>query len=131
MRFMLASMLLLGLLIGCAGGQTMNSTVADVLDEHAQFLREKGSIGQANEVAANAEKMRESDRARLEAQAAFEQGRPYDTSFSLGFDPYAALRDYAAELRAAGRTAEAQEADALAMRYRAEQMANARQIMRQ
>ncbi len=131
MRFTLSSMLLLVLLIGCAGGQTMDLVVADELDDYAQLLREKGSVGQANEVAANAEKMRESDRARLEAQAAFEQGRPFDTSFYLGFEPDSALRDYAAELRAAGRRAEAQEADALAARYRAEQTAAINRMMRQ
>ena len=109
----------------------MNVTVADKLDDYAQLLRENGSMGQADEMASNAEQMRESERLRLEAQAAFEQGRPYDTSFYLGFVPHAALRDYADALRAAGRTAEAQKADDLAVRYEADQLANAERLMRQ
>lgn len=109
----------------------MDLTIADKLDDYAQLLRGNGSMGQADEMASNAEQLRESERLRLEAQAAFEQGRPFDTSFYLGFAPQAALRDYADALRAAGRTAEAREADDLAVRYEAGQLANAERLMRQ
>ena len=109
----------------------MRVTIADKLDDYAQLLRENGSMGQAEEMASNAEQLRAAERVRLEAQAAFEQGRPYETSFYLGFAPQAALRDYADALRAAGRTAEAQEADDLAMRYETDQLANAERLMRQ
>ncbi len=129
MRFS-SLILLLVLLIGCTT-RSMDLTIADELDDYAQLLRENGSMGEAEEMASNAEKMRESDRLRLEAQAAFEQGRPYDTSFYLGFAPDAALRDYADALRAAGRRAEAKEANDLAVRYVGAQLFNAEQLMRQ
>ncbi len=109
----------------------MRVTIADKLDDYAQLLRENGSMGQADEMASNAEQLRESERLRLEAQAAFEQGRPYDTSFYLGFVPHAALRDYADALRAAGRRTEAREADDLAVRYVGDQLATGQLLMRQ
>lgn len=109
----------------------MDLTIADKLDDYAQLLRENGSMGQAEEMASNAEQLRAAERVRLEAQAAFEQGRPYDTSFYLSFAPHAALRDYADALRAAGRRTEAREADDLAVRYVGDQLATGQLLMRQ
>lgn len=109
----------------------MRVTIADELDDYAQLLRENGSTGQAEEMASNAEQLRAAERVRLEAQAAFEQGRPYDTSSYLGFAPHVALRDYADPLRAAGRRAEAQQADDLAVRYVGDQLATGQLLMRQ
>ena len=49
------------------------------------------------------------------------EGRPYQTSTYLGFQPDLVLRDYAADLRTIGRTAEADHAEALGRAYREEQ----------
>ena len=40
----------------------MRVTIADKLDDYAQLLRENGSMGQAEEMASNAEQLRASER---------------------------------------------------------------------
>src|SRR3954466_3024564 len=112
---------------GCAGSSQpeqrvpLNTAVADEIDAYGRLLRLEAQPQRADEMAADAEKLRQAERERREAEQAFREGRPYQTSTYLGFQPDLVLRDYAADLRAIGRTAEADRAEALGRAYREEQ----------
>jgi hypothetical protein len=110
---------------------SLQVAVIEQIDAYARLLRETGRMDRAGEIAAQVEVLHESVQARLEAQQAFEEGRPYETSFYLGFDPRQTLQEYAAELRRMGRTSEAEEMEALATRYREDQERAAEELIRQ
>lgn len=122
-------LLLIALLLGCSVPATAppltESQVAAELDAYATLLRGAGETGRAGEVAAQADTLRLSGRKHQEAFEAYQQGRPYDTSFYLGFDPSAVLQEYAAALRDRGRAVDADRVDAMASAWKAEQLANA------
>lgn len=109
---------------------TPRVAVIEQIDAYARLLRETGRMDRAGEIAAQAETLQEAEQAHLEAQRAFEEGRSYDTSFYLGFDPHQTLQEYAAELERTGRTSEAEEVKALATRWREDQMRTAEELVR-
>ena len=120
------ALLLATLAAGCAGsGQPervpLNIAVANELDAYGRLLRLEAQPQRADEMAAHAEKLRQTERERREAEQAFREGRPYQTSTYLGFQPDLVLRDYAADLRAIGRTADAERVEALGRAYREDQ----------
>jgi hypothetical protein len=84
---------------------------AERLDAYALLLRQTGRAERADEIAAQAGKLRDAERAAREAQAAFAGGRSYTTSADLGFAPDRVLLEYASELRRLGRTTEAEEVE--------------------
>ena len=119
--------LLLALLAtGCAGGSQpeqrvpLDTAVADEIDAYGRLLRLQAQPQRADDMAADAEKLRQTERERREAEQAFREGAPPDQHLPrLPAD--SVLRDYAADLRATGRTAEADHAEALGRAYREEQ----------
>lgn len=120
------ALLLATLAAGCAGGGQpervpLNIAVANELDAYGRLLRLEAQPQRADEMAAHAEKLRQTERERREAEQAFREGRPYQTSTNLGFQPDLVLRDYGADLRAIGRTADAERAEALGRAYREDQ----------
>ena len=115
-------LLLASLASGCAGSLQpervpLNVAVANELEAYGRLLRLEARPQRADEMAAHAEKLRQAERERREAEQAFREGRPYQTSTQLGFQPDLILRDYTADLRAIGRTAEADRAEALRRAY--------------
>jgi len=119
-------LLLASLAAGCAGtGQPdrvpLDIAVASEIGAYGRLLRLQAQPQRADEMAADAEKLRQTERERREAEQAFREGRPYQTSTYLGFQPDLVLRDYAADLRAIGRTADAERAEALGKAYREDQ----------
>ena len=137
MREILFLIFLAAALAGCTGSpqetptQSLRVAVIEQIDAYAPLLRETGRMDRAGEIAAQVEALHEAKQARLEAQRAFEDGRPYETSFYLGFDPHQTLQEYAAELGRMGRTSEAEEVEALATRYREDQKRAAEELVRQ
>lgn len=130
MRMMHSTTLLVLLLLGCSTGPSTDLAIAAAFDDYSQLLHANGDTVRANQIASSAAEMRKLDQSRRDAQRAFEQGRPYDTSYYLGFMPDGLLREYAADLRTAGRPADAQEAEALAARYRNEQTEAVERLLR-
>src|SRR5690242_8219227 len=120
---LLTLLLLATLAAGCAGGGRpehvpLRIAVANELDAYGRLLRQENQPQRADEMAARAEKMRQAEREYREAQQAFREGRPYQTSTNLGFAPDLILLQYAADLRAIGRTVDAEQVEALGARYR-------------
>jgi len=109
------------------------STVAaaDRLEAYAHLLGETGRGDRAAGVAAQAGRLRDAERADRAAEAAFAEGRPYETNTYLGFAPDRVLLEYAAELRRLGRAAEAGEVEAVAVRYREDQARSVEELVRQ
>ena len=124
-RCLLVIAVLLGCTVPTSEPPPTEPQVAAELDAYATLLRGASETGRAGEVAAKADRLRLSWRKYQEAYQAYQQGRPYDTSFYLGFVPSAVLREYAAALRAGGRAVEADRVDAMATAWQAEQLANA------
>jgi hypothetical protein len=100
---------------------SLRIAAAGQLDAYARLLRETSRAGEADEMAARAEKLRRAEQEFREAQQAAGEGRSYETSTYLGFAPDQILQQYAAELRSLGRTEEAGQAETLAVRYREDQ----------
>ncbi len=124
-RWLFIIAVLLGCTVATSAPPLTDLQVAAELDAYATLLRGAGETGRAGEVAAQADRLRLSWRKYQEAYQAYQQGRPYDTSFYLGFVPSAVLREYAAALRAGGRAVEADRIDAMANAWQAEQLAKA------
>ena len=124
-RCLLVIAVLLGCTVPISAPPPTEPQAAAELDAYATLLRGAGETGRAGEVAAQADMLRLSWRKQQEAYQAYQQGRPYDTSFYLGFNPSAVLREYAAALRAGGLAVEADRVDAMASARQAEQLANA------
>ena len=99
-RCLLVIAVLLGCTVPISAPPPTEPQAAAEIDAYATLLRGAGETGRAGEVAAQADRLRLSGRKQQEAYQAYQQGRPYDTSFYLGFDPSAVLREYAAALRA-------------------------------
>ena len=128
-RCLLVIAVLLGCTVPTSAPPLTEPQVAAELDAYATLLRGAGETGRAGEVAAQADRLRLSWRKYQEAYQAYQQGRPYETSFYLGFVPSAVLREYAAALRAGGRAVEADRIDAMATAWQAEQLANAEALV--
>jgi hypothetical protein len=123
MRMTLPLMALIVLLHGCATTPSMNLEIAEELDSYARLLQENGDTDRAREITANAETMARAGREAPRSPKGVRRGTALRLVLLSGFVPADILRLYAADLRAAGRTAEAQEAEALATRYEEEQIA--------
>lgn len=131
----LSSFLLIFLLIGCANAPTasdgpMELAIVQEFDGFAQLLRERGQSEDASTVAGYAQTMRQSEQVRRQADQAYREGRPFETSFYMGFDPSKVLTAYSTDLSAAGRTTDAARVASLAQRWRAEQEAAAKELLR-
>ena len=72
---------------------------------------------------------REMDAKQLQAQQAAQEGRPYETSFYLGFAPDAVLAHCAEQMRKLGKRADAQRAEDLALEYCEDQVRTINELM--
>ncbi len=102
---------------------------ASQLDAYAGLLRRTGRAGEADHIAADAAKLRQSERELQTAERAAREGRSYQTSTYLGFAPDRLLEQYATELRSLGRTTDAQQAEAVAAQYREDQAGSVNALM--
>lgn len=114
------------LLLGCSStssGPELQLAIADERDACASLLVGDGEAGRGEEMAGHADRLRESLAWRERQTQAAREGRPYETSFYLGFLPEQVLNECAAAFRTAGRAGQAARADSLSVAYRAEQTA--------
>jgi hypothetical protein len=100
--------------------RSLNDRIAFMLDDYARRLRESGNPTKANEVAGQAQQLREYE----------QQKRAGTASIYMPFVPDKVLQEYAGFLRAKGLPSEAAEADALAKEYRDNQIRAFMELMR-
>lgn len=134
MKRVLTSVFTALLLSGCSStssGSGLELAIADELDACADLPVGDGEAGRGEEMSGHAARLREFVAWQERQVQAFREGRPYETSFYLGFMPEQALNECAAAFRTAGRAEQAARAESLGVAYRAEQTAMVERIRRE
>lgn len=119
------------LLVSCATTPSLQDEIAGELDSYARLLDETGRSARGQEVAAQAAQMRALQEWRRRQEQAAREGRAFETSFWLGFEPKEVLLQDAADRRRLGQMTEAERVEALAASYEAEQRAQIERSIRQ